>query len=1357
MLSSSPFESYTLPSHKPTTLMSTLTEKAAHLREKPTQSVKVVEEEKEFAFLPGIMGIVLPPPKESPVRAMSESRKKRLGDTSKSAAESEVTLLPPVVEGSGGAAVSTQQPKLQTDEVAALLTGIVNGIDGINFFARFGSETLIKFIHLVYEFSRERAKQHPRYYQPYSLLVTTRPVTNMEHFIMSPAGLVHVCANEPSECIPLSTWMRESILFSILRKIPFFKLYLYRKSFSIWSDNVRFALFVKQRNKVQEKLFVTRKTSCMQLLNIKTYLLEILKIPVLNVEFKTTVLEDFLAQSNKKCLDASREIEEYVQKIIVEVENVIADVTNIYNKANQDDSNSLTSYSDNVNADKVKSLVKIKEEKQQLKLLRIKAKQEYNSLTDFIRFVDTMVVETLVTLVIDTIMSFNHLISFQDDSVRATRKAGLFEIVVTYCAENDSHVFNPARDEVLGVLNNILDGVIESIGGVRRVRFIYPKISSEGADIQKIVRENRDYKEASHSILDRVIEDFLKADEHTLSYQSIKPMHKTHNFLDDLNMDQPDVNLVREKIDRLSNWSKELEKLRNKPVGVLEIDSKKLKIELEVIRETRLRELKDFIKEAAKEKGQYLVEHYRDCVARLNAKPVHLKDFAAYLAMVEGFKADQVRYFKSINQVDLLYKLLTEIDPAGTADQLVILETLDELHAKETSYRNDMLSVRAFKDSKMPDMVESLVSLQEKLADNVSFVVARLGDAIFTKTSQFGNADKVLEEIEALSQRVELIEQNSQTYASYQRVMGIPVTSNPELEICNEKLDVTKTLWQTIKKWNDCKNSWYHDDFTSLNVESIDKEVQGLFKESHSLHKANETDVSEQLRNSIGDFRTILPIILDLGNPAMTPVHFEKLFKVIDVSYSPEIPFSLTHMLEGGILNFKEVVSETSGVASGEAQLIADLTKIKTNWDRIQFTVINHRDQAGLYVLGGLDEIFAALDDNQVTLQTMLGNRFVVAIQSKVEEWVKKLSLVSETLDEWITCQRNWMYLEAIFGAEDIQKQLPAESQQFVVIDRSFKGIMNRTYLDPLVLSCLLPLDNGQNVLQTFLNNNAGLESIQKSLEDYLETKRMAFPRFYFLSNDELLEILSQTRDPLAVQPHMSKCFDAIKSLKFRENKKSQEIIGFSDPGGEYVPLSHPVKAEGAVEVWLLQFEKAMRLTLFDQSKNAFIFYPSSDEESIHRAEWLWSSAAQVIIVIDQILWTLKVSNAIAAVESGAYPKAISFFLTFSLKQIDAMVALVRTPLDKQRRTLLGALLTIDVHARDVVRSLEASKISSLTSFEWTKQLRYYWDAKVDDAFARQTNSSFRYGYEYLGNGPRLVITPLTDVCYMTLTVSRSL
>lgn len=78
---------------------------------------------------------------------------------------------------------------------------------------------------------------------------------------------------------------------------------------------------------------------------------------------------------------------------------------------------------------------------------------------------------------------------------------------------------------------------------------------------------------------------------------------------------------------------------------------------------------------------------------------------------------------------------------------------------------------------------------------------------------------------------------------------------------------------------------------------------------------------------------------------------------------------------------------------------------------------------------------------------------------------------------------------------------------------------------------------------------------------------------------------------------------------------------------------------------------------------------------------------------------------------------------------INRMVAIVRKDLNILQRTLMGALIVLDVHARDVVTELVHKNVKSLNDFEFSKQLRYYWDADIDDCNVRQTNTCFRYGY----------------------------
>jgi dynein heavy chain, axonemal len=132
-------------------------------------------------------------------------------------------------------------------------------------------------------------------------------------------------------------------------------------------------------------------------------------------------------------------------------------------------------------------------------------------------------------------------------------------------------------------------------------------------------------------------------------------------------------------------------------------------------------------------------------------------------------------------------------------------------------------------------------------------------------------------------------------------------------------------------------------------------------------------------------------------------------------------------------------------------------------------------------------------------------------------------------IDIWCKVQKSWQYLQPIFYSEDIIRQMPKEGNKYQSIDKIWRGIMLQTFQSPTVLDCCLQarmMENFQICQQT-------LEQVTKGLNDYLNFKRSNFPRFYFLSNEELLSILAQTREPQAVQRHLPKCFEGID----RQNK----------------------------------------------------------------------------------------------------------------------------------------------------------------------------------------------------------------------------
>jgi len=121
--------------------------------------------------------------------------------------------------------------------------------------------------------------------------------------------------------------------------------------------------------------------------------------------------------------------------------------------------------------------------------------------------------------------------------------------------------------------------------------------------------------------------------------------------------------------------------------------------------------------------------------------------------------------------------------------------------------------------------------------------------------------------------------------------------------------------------------------------------------------------------------------------------------------------------------------------------------------------------------------------------------------------------------------------------------------------------------------------------------------------------------------------------------------------------------------------------------------------------------------------------------------------------------KAWNFFKNEQSEVLKKLTELVRKSSNPVDRLKLVALITIEIHAQDVITYLYDHKIDSPQSFEWEKQLRFeeITETEAKNCKVKQTNTQFDHGFEYQGNNGRLVITPLTDRCYLTLTTAMHL
>ncbi|XP_049624579.1 dynein axonemal heavy chain 17 [Suncus etruscus] len=579
----------------------------------------------------------------------------------------------------------------------------------------------------------------------------------------------------------------------------------------------------------------------------------------------------------------------------------------------------------------------------------------------------------------------------------------------------------------------------------------------------------------------------------------------------------------------------------------------------------------------------------------------------------------------------------------------------------------------------------------------------------------------------------------------------VSVPDYKQLKACHKEICMLKELWDMIVLVNTSIEDWKTTKWKDINVEQMDIDCKKFAKDVRSLDKEMKTwDAFVGLDNTVKNMLTSLRAVSELQNPAIRERHWQQLMQATQVKFEMSDETTLADLLQLNLHRYEDEVRGIVDKAVKESGMEKVLKALDSTWSTMVFEHEVH-PRTGVTILKSDEVLVETLEDNQVQLQNLMMSKYLSHFLKEVTSWQQKLSTADSVISIWFEVQRTWSHLESIFiGSEDIRMQLPEDSRLFDNIDREFKALMEDAVKTPNVVEAT----NKPGLFNQLENLKKSLAVCEKALAEYLETKRLAFPRFYFVSSADLLDILSNGNDPVEVSRHLSKLFDSLCKLKFQlgpDGKALKTGLGMYSKEDEYVAFDQDCDLSGQVEVWLNRVLDRMCATLRHEIPEAVVTY-----EEKPREQWIFDYPAQIALTCTQIWWTTEVGLAFARLEEG-YENAIKDYNKKQISQLNALITLLIGSLSPGDRMKIMTICTIDVHARDVVAKMIVGKVESSQAFTWQSQLRHRWDEEKRHCFANICDAQILYSYEYLGNTPRLVITPLTDRCYITLTQSLHL
>lgn len=763
--------------------------------------------------------------------------------------------------------------------------------------------------------------------------------------------------------------------------------------------------------------------------------------------------------------------------------------------------------------------------------------------------------------------------------------------------------------------------------------------------------------------------------------------------------------------------------------------------------EDQLQRLEEFIVETLRIKANNhlkSIDRFIDeSLIVLNSDPQSMEEINLHFMNCKKIIEEKKIAFEEFQHFDAKSSMLKKIVGIGLSSSKTRdrwNEFMETLRAQSKSLSERRLNLKDDISTRSTHFQNEIMKYRKKWAELFSKQV---------KLENFSNPKFAEEEIHTLKERREEIEdlkQRSQELLKEIAFFDSDFSSFPEMD-------------QLIIIFNEYTEKWKPFESFLQNLEELKKQEWIIFKRKLDLFEdfitsqreimfatTNRTSIQSYIIQKLEIFEELLVPLKYLHGDGWTLEHWIQLFHHLNIhprdltedeqekSYNLEkLRFGhfIDHAVEA-IQHFDDIKILNSR-AMGEDIIRKSLQELKVWESTAEFTLFeNVINQTKTPLIREWKDILTQVGEHQSLLSSLRDHQFAYLFTDEISGWDIKLSNLENYLKKLNDIQRRWLYLAPIF----FKGSLPSEQSRFLRLDTSFRSIMQDILADPRLLQ--FARRNLNEILDNIIEQ---LSICQQALNEFLESKREKFPRFYFLGDDDLLEILGQATNPSIIQSHLKKLFAGIHSVNFSPNNET--ITSVLSIYGENVNLSKEVRISDKVEEWLLDLDNEVKNTLSNLIKKSL-----QDENNI--LNQLLNYPSQILNLTQMINFTLSCEKSIQSNSLYNFLQTLKNTLKSFTKFDPRSLTSNHVEINVLELKIKSLILDI-IHNISVVEELTEAKTNDIHSWSWQKQLRYYV-LENNQYVVRMCDAQFDYTFEYQGNVQKLVHTPLTDKCYLTLT-----